>query len=337
MREPDRRDRSAGAGQPAATAVHREAPVRVRVRVPATTANLGPGFDTLGMALALYNYFELETAPQGCHVEAVGTSAERIPVGEDNLVVRAARAVWERAGLPPTGWRVRLEASIPFGSGLGSSASAIVGGAVAANALAGGPLSAAELLLVAAELEGHADNVTPALLGGFTVVAQGCAADRDGHGDIRWVRLPVRGLEAVLAIPAIQLPTHQSRRLLPQQVSMQDAVFNVSRACLLVGALTTGDLHALAGALEDRLHQPYRASAVPGFVQVVHAARAAGAVGAVLSGAGPAVLALAPEGGPVAEIGEAMANAFYAAGVKARWLALGFDDTGAAVETPGGA
>src|SRR5690606_27364181 len=95
MREPDRRDRSAGAGQPAATAVHREAPVRVRVRVPATTANLGPGFDTLGMALALYNYFELETAPQGCHVEAVGTSAERIPVGEDNLVVRAARAVWE--------------------------------------------------------------------------------------------------------------------------------------------------------------------------------------------------------------------------------------------------
>ena len=307
---------------------------RVRVRVPATSANLGPGFDTLGMALSLFNYFDVELAPEGCWVEAAGEAAERVPLDADNLVIRAAQAVWERAGMPPTGWRVRVEAEIPFGRGLGSSASAIVGGAVAANVLAGEPLGTGELLRIAAELEGHADNVTPALLGGFTVVALGCPGEQGG--EIRWVRLAARGLVAVVAVPELHLPTQQSRRMLPQQVSLQDAVFNLSRACLLVAALATGDTRALAAAMEDRLHQPYRAALVPGFTQVVQAARDAGAVGAVLSGAGPAVLALAAEGGPVEAIGEAMANAFQAAGVPARWLALDLDDGGAQVETPDG-
>src|SRR5690606_31267987 len=143
-------------------------------------------------------------ASEGCWVEAAGEAAERVPLDADNLVIRAAQAVWERAGMPPTGWRVRVEAEIPFGRGLGSSASAIVGGAVAANVLAGEPLGTGELLRIAAELEGHADNVTPALLGGFTVVAQGCPGAHGG--DIRWVRFTARGLVAVLAVPELHLP-----------------------------------------------------------------------------------------------------------------------------------
>ncbi|OUM98042.1 MAG: homoserine kinase [Firmicutes bacterium ZCTH02-B6] len=309
---------------------------RVRVRVPATSANLGPGFDTLGMALSLFNYFDVELAPEGCWIEAAGEAAERVPLDSDNLVVRAAQAVWEQAGMPPTGWRVRVQAQIPFGRGLGSSASAIVGGAVAANVLAGEPLGVADLLRVAADLEGHADNVTPALVGGFTVVVQGDASGSGGRRDIRWVRLPAKGVIAVVAVPELQLPTHVSRRMLPQQVSLQDAVFNMSRACLLVAGLATGDTQVVAAAMDDRLHQPYRAAVVPGFTQVVDAARGAGALGAVLSGAGPAVLALAAEGAPVERIGEAMAGAFTAAGVRARWLALSLDDVGAQVETPDG-
>ncbi|HLT59406.1 MAG TPA: homoserine kinase [Limnochordales bacterium] len=334
---------AAGAASCRRERARRVPPGRVRVRVPATTANLGPGFDALGMALSLFNYFDVELGPDGCQVDAEGEAAGQVPRGEDNLVIQAAQAVWARTGRPPTGWRVRVRAEIPFGCGLGSSASAIVGGAVAANVLAGEPLSTGELLAIAAGLEGHADNVTPALVGGFTVVAAGgprAAGEEDGgpadSSRVAWVRLPARGLQAVVAIPAVQLPTRESRRRLPEQVRFQDAAFNVGRASLLVAAVATGDTDALAAALEDRLHQPYRAALVPGFHQVVQAAKAAGALGAVLSGAGPAVLALVPREEPAPAIGEAMAQAFRAAGVEARWMALAPDDTGARVEVPAG-
>ncbi|MBO8142412.1 MAG: homoserine kinase [Firmicutes bacterium] len=299
---------------------------RVRVRVPATTANLGPGFDALGMALALFNRFEVERLPEGCYVEAHGQSADLIPQGEDNLVVRAARAVWERAGLEPAGWRVRLWTEIPLGCGLGSSASAIVGGVVAANVLAGEPLGTDELLAIAAGLEGHADNVTAAMLGGFTV-----ATHRPGEA-VRWERVEVRGVRAVVAVPDVVLPTERSRRVLPKAVSLADAVFNVGRASLLVAAMAVGDRAGIAAGLDDRLHQPYRASLVPGFGSVVAAAKGAGALGAVLSGAGPSVLALIPEPMNAEPVGEAMVGAFRDAGVTARWLALSPDHGGVAVE-----
>ena len=327
MREADQAAAAVGMGQPG------RGRTRVRVRVPATTANLGPGFDTLGMALSLYNYFEVEPCASGCHVEADGEAMARVPQGADNLVIRAAQAVWERTGLPPTGWRVRLRAEIPLGCGLGSSASAIVGGVVAANALAGEPLSTGELLAIAAELEGHADNVTPAMVGGFTVAAVS-AHGAQARPRVHWVRFPAEGLRAVVAIPNVELPTQHSRRILPRQVGFEDAVFNVSRACLLVAGLTAGDACALAAAMDDRLHQPYRAALVPGFHAVVQAAREAGALGAVLSGAGPAVLALVAADQPVGRVGEAMTGAFSAAGVSARWLALTPDQHGAVVEAP---
>lgn len=301
---------------------------RVRVRVPATTANLGPGFDALGMALTLYNSFEVALLPpsEGCVVEATGPEADLVPKGEDNLVVQGAAAAWAAAGMPETGWRVRLETEIPFGGGLGSSASAIVGGVAAANALAGGRLSVGRMLKLATELEGHPDNVAPALLGGVTVVV------RDGAGGVHWERLVVRGLQAVVAVPHRGLSTGRSRQALPETVPYADAVFNVGRTGLLVAALANGNWDGLAAALEDRLHQPYRSRLVPGFADVVAAAVREGALGAALSGAGPSVVAFLPEEGDAAAVGVAMAAAFLDSGVGADWLVLQPDEEGAVVE-----
>lgn len=303
----------------------------VRVRVPATSANLGPGFDTLGLALTLYNRFQLERLEEGGRVliEATGPEADRVPTGRDNLFVQAAEATRIAAGLPPVGWRVRLETEIPLGGGLGSSASAIVGGIVAANALADNPLDEADMLQLATELEGHPDNVAPALLGGVTVVVG------TDDGDMHWERLPADGLHVVVAVPDEPLSTGRSRQALPETVSHGDAVFNVGRASLLVAALANGNSASLAAALDDRLHQPYRAPLVPGFIDVVQAALREGALGAVLSGAGPSVVAFVTENTDAEPIGLAMTAAFLDTGIGAHWLALRPDEQGAVVESAG--
>jgi len=297
----------------------------IRVRVPATSANLGPGFDALGLALRLYNTLELWDADAPV-IEVEGEGAAALPRDPSHLAYRAARAVVERAGRAarrpaPQAFGLRQRNHIPLTRGLGSSAAAIVGGAVAANARLGGPLDAQALLDLAAELEGHPDNVAPALLGGFVV----CATTPSG---VRWLRLASPSLAAVLAVPDCAVSTVEARRLLPAEVPFADAVFNVSRTALLVGALGAGRTDLLAEATEDRLHQPYRAALVPGLAQVLAAARRAGAWGAVLSGSGPAVLAF----GDAAGIGAAMAEAFRAAGVGCRTLDVQIDTEGAVVE-----
>lgn len=304
-------------------------PSEVRVRVPATTANLGPGFDTLGMALTLYNDFEVQLLDpeQGIVVEATGPEADMVPTGPDNLVVQGLRAVWQAAGMPDAGWRVRVDTEIPFGGGLGSSATAIVGGVVAANALAGEPLSHRTLVELATKVEGHPDNVAPALLGGVTVVVQ------EEDGDVHWQRLPVQGLQVIVALPDQPLSTGRSRKALPDTVPYKDAVFNVGRVGFLVAALATGATEQLAVALDDRLHQPYRARLVPGFEDVVAAAVREGALGAVLSGAGPSVVAFATEHTDGASIGIAMASAFLDSGIGAHWLLLSPDETGTVVRS----
>lgn len=317
-------------------------PQKVTVRVPATTANLGPGFDALGLALALYNRFEVEPLPEGYVVEMVpGTGGaqrelRQLPRGADNLVVQAVRETWKTIGLPPGGWRVRIAADIPLAAGLGSSATAIVGGVVAANALAGDPLSQEELLQIAIRLEGHADNVAPALLGGFTVVVADDVSEQpaaDGiSGTPVWLRFVVEHIEAIVAVPDQPLATGRSRGALPDTVSHRDAAFNVGRASLLTAAMASGDLSAVAAALTDRLHQPYREQLVPGFSDVVQAARREGALGAVLSGAGPSVVALVPAGTRPEPIGIAMVAAFREAGIGAHWLALKADRHGAVIE-----
>lgn len=299
---------------------------RVQVRVPATTANLGPGFDALGLALSLYNRFEVQLLDSGYEVEATGVEAEFMPTGADNLVVQAAEAAWAAAGLPATGWRVRLQPEIPLGGGLGSSATAIVAGIVAANELAGGVLSLQEMLQLATKLEGHPDNVAPALLGGLTIVVS------TGAGEVCWERIDVHGIDVVVAVPDQPLSTGRSRKALPETVSHTDAVFNVGRASLLTAAFANRNLDAVAVALDDRLHQPYRAGLVPGFADVVTAAIREGALGAVLSGAGPSVAAFVPEGMDGEPVGIAMTAAFREASIGAHWLVLHPDEEGAVVE-----
>ncbi|HHW44215.1 MAG TPA: homoserine kinase, partial [Desulfotomaculum sp.] len=241
----------------------------VRVQVPATTANMGPGFDCLGMALKLYNTVEMVRTGAGLSIEVHGEGAFDIARDESNVVYRAALRLFKQVNCDPGGLRIRLINNIPVARGLGSSASAIVGGLIAANILAGSRLSHRELLSLAAAVEGHPDNVAPAMLGGIIISTL-------VEGEVRYLKIdPPPGLKVAVAIPDFPLSTRSAREVLPQQVSMADAVFNLGRVALLVAAMQQGRLEFLSTAMEDRLHQPYRSTLVPGMKKVLAAARLA--------------------------------------------------------------
>lgn len=279
---------------------------RVRVRVPATSANLGPGFDALGVALALHDDVEVRAlgSPEVV-VDVVGEGAGQVPTGEDHLVVRALRHALDHAGAPQTGLHLTCRNRVPHGRGLGSSAAAVVAGILAARALVAEPESLDDdvALALATELEGHPDNAAPALLGGATVAWSEPA--RDGApGPVRATGLAVHpSVAPVAVVPPGHLSTARARGVLPAQVPHADAAFQAGRAALLVEALgRRPDL--LLAATEDRLHQGYRRPVMPESLALVDALRARG-VPAVVSGAGPTVLALArsaataPDGVPV--------------------------------------
>jgi homoserine kinase len=263
-------------------------PPVVTVTVPATSANLGPGFDSLGLALGLYDRVRVETAADGLTVDVTGEGAGSLPRDESHLVVRAARAAFDALGLTPPPMTVRCENRIPQGRGLGSSAAAAVAGVLAARALAGAPDDRAEALVVATGLEGHPDNAAACLLGGLTL------AWTDGSGRPRAVRTqPGADLRLALLVPDTGLATTAARALLPDQVPHVDAAHTAGRAALLVEALTRrADL--LLPATEDRLHQVYRGPAMPGTAALVADLRRQG-LAAVVSGAGPSVLVLAAD------------------------------------------
>jgi homoserine kinase len=292
----------------------------VAVSVPATSANLGPGFDAVGLALELRDRVELVPGPEPPRV----WSSRPLPGGDGNLALRAARRVCAELGVR-AGFLLRLHLQIPVGRGLGSSAAAIVGGLLAANAWLGSPLDHDRLLDLATEIEGHPDNVAPALCGGLCVA---CRGER-GTAVVRLALPP--GLQAAVAIPERSLPTAQARRVLPARVPFADAVFNVQRVALLVAGLAAGRCDVLAEATRDRLHQPHRLPLVPGLGAAIEAALAAGAAGAFLSGAGPSVLALCP---PAAAPGvaRAMAAALERAGQRAEARVLDLAAQGARVE-----
>ena len=258
----------------------------VSVRVPATTANLGPGFDCLGMALDWWNDVCMSVSPSpAVHIE--GEGAGSLSAAEDNLVYRAARAAFNAAGEEPPALSIQCRNRIPLARGLGSSAAAIVGGLVAANALCRRPLAQDCLLNLAVEMEGHGDNVSPALLGGCQVVA------RD-EGRIVTDSAPLPpDLMAVVLVPDAPMATREARAVLPEMVSREEAVYNLGRVALLVNGLSTGRLDKLKVATQDRLHQPARQAIFPAMKYVLRAALDAGAVGAFLSGGGSSVLALA--------------------------------------------
>lgn len=253
--------------------------------MPATSANLGPGFDCLGMALDLWNTVRLERGAGG--ITITGYGADHLRRNESNLVYRAVARLFRHLeqGVPPL--TLSCHNAIPLTRGLGSSAAAVVGGLVAANVLCGSPLRQDELLKLAVEMEGHPDNVTPALLGGCQIAVVG----EDGAVVTSRVALPDE-LKAVLFVPAFQMPTAKARAVLGQTVPRQDAVFNIGRAALLVNALASNRVELLDIATRDRLHQPQRESIFPQMRLLFRAARQAGALGVFLSGAGSSVLAL---------------------------------------------
>jgi len=297
----------------------------VRVRIPATTANCGPGFDSLGIACTLYNDVELElTGPDDMvQITVTGDGADSLPLNDRNLVLRSVRTVLDQAGAGHVGIRLALHNNIPLSRGLGSSSAAIVGGLTAANAVVGKRFSQDELLDMATKLEGHPDNVAPALLGGFTVcVMQG---ER-----VTCLRLPVpKELKLVVCIPDFRLSTNKARQAIPASVPHPDAVYNVSRTALLVGALASGQLKYLADALDDKLHQPYRAALIPGMADVFAAGKKAGALGVAMSGAGPSLMAYTVENADT--VGEAMVQAFSTQEIKSRYLCLDVDYDGARI------
>ena len=259
----------------------------LRVRVPATSANLGPGFDVFGVALPLLAEFDVRPA-RAWAVTVEGNGASDVPLDEDNLFVVAARAAAKTLGNNLSPQHVTQRSAIPGGRGLGASAAAIVGGVVAANALAGEPLGRRAMLRIASDVEGHADNVAAALYGGFTIAlpsADGPIATRFAFPSA-W--------RVCLFVPTATLLTERSRAVLPNEVSRSDAVFNLAHASALLAAILKSDGALLSLAMHDRLHESARMQLVPALEEIVSAARGAGAFGAALSGAGPSVIAFAP-------------------------------------------
>ncbi len=297
--------------------------MKIKVSVPATTANLGPGFDCLGLALDLHNTVAVESTDSGLHITVDGEGARRIPINTSNLVYRSIASLFEHVGEPLPGLSIHLSNAIPLMSGLGSSSAAIVGGLVAANALLGKPLTVDELLALAIEIEGHPDNVAPALLGGLIIVV-------NSGGRPIYRRIEPPALDVVVVVPEFRLATVEARAVLPDRVPLADAVFNLGRAALVVWGLSDADYELLASVMEDRLHQPYRTPLVPGLEDVFQAARRAGAAGVALSGAGPSVVAFAPDGHTA--IAEAMRRVFAAYNLSARTLLLKTTTQGAQIE-----
>ena len=294
------------------------------VSVPATTANLGPGFDCLGLALDLWNRVTVSPSAE-LRVTVRGEGAGRLPEAARNLVHRsAARAARELgAGLPPV--RLEAENGVPPTRGLGSSAAATVAGILIADRLAGGVLNRERQLALAAEIEGHADNAAPAIWGGACLAIAGPG----GENVVRALAFP-QELTCVLLIPDMAMSTGKARSALPRRVPRADAVFNVGRTALLVNALNTGAWADLRLATEDRLHQPPRAELMPATTPLIRAALDAGAYGAFLSGAGPTVLALAPPA-RAGEVGGAMEREAREREVPARRLDVAPSPDGASV------
>ncbi len=301
----------------------------IQVSVPATTANLGPGFDCLGAAWTLHNDFRFTRLADGetLQIEAKGEGADKLTTDETNFVYQSFSKLFAHLKQPVPPVRIEIDAAIPLSRGLGSSATAIVGGLVGANAFVGEPLSREAIAALATEIEGHPDNVVPALMGGCRLAASGIDQDWEicelpWHEDI----IPI------LAIPDFTLSTEKARQVLPESYSRADAIFSASHLGLLVRALDTGRVDWLRAALQDRIHEPYRTQLISGRDVVQRAAIAAGAHGVVISGAGPTLLALGTENKARA-IADVMAHAWKSCGTAAQAHVLAINNAGTVSQT----
>ena len=294
------------------------------LRVPATTANIGPGFDCLGAALTLYNQFRFTLSDTETTINVTGKEADKVSTDQTNLLYQSFLRLYQHLDKIPPHVAIEIDLGVPLARGLGSSATAIVGGLVGANELAGKPLTSEQLRDLAIAIEGHPDNVVPAL-GGNCVLSVGT--------ENSWQIIPINWnsqITPVVAIPDFELSTEAARAVLPSQVSYGDAVFNISHLGLLIRGLETGNPNWLKSALEDKLHQPYRKSLIRGYESVRQEAMAAGAYGMVISGAGPTLLALV--GSSQAEaVSQAMEQAWENQGVKVEVRSLFLDTQGTVV------
>ncbi|MDM8086367.1 homoserine kinase [Cellulomonas cellasea] len=300
---------------------------RARARVPATSANLGPGFDSLGLALALHDDLEVRVQPAGVRVQVTGEGAGEVPDGESHLVLRALRLALDHVGAEQPGLALTCVNRIPHGRGLGSSAAAAVGGLLLARALLADPAALDDdtVLALATRLEGHPDNAAPALLGDATIAwIEGADGARQAHA----APFPVHpDIVPVVLVPDARLSTQHARSVLPAAVPHRDAAFQAGRAALLVEALSRRpDL--LLPATEDRLHQEHRREVMPESLALVDELRSSG-VAAVVSGAGPTVLALTRRSGEGTDADEALAGAISTRAGAWRMLRPGVDSDGA--------
>ena len=308
--------------------------MKFSIKVPATSANLGPGFDALGLALDLWNEIVINTdvgtddeadkRTKRTSVVIEGEGTGMLPSSEKNMLVRTAQKLADWVGMPLPLFQAECQNSIPLSSGMGSSAATIVAGLLAGNTLLGDPLSQEQILNRASTMEGHPDNVAPALLGGLVVSTV-------NNGKVIARKIPLAtNVHITIALPDFYLPTKQSRAALPKKISMKNAVHNISRAVLVTEAFRTGDLSLLGETMTDKLHQPYRLRLIKGGESVMEAARKAGAAAVALSGAGPSVIAFSSKA--ETGIGESMKRAFEEAGVEARIFNLCVSSQGAEIK-----
>jgi homoserine kinase len=294
----------------------------LHLKIPATAANLGPGYDTFGMALAYYNYMKV-IPDNKFSLKIIGEGAQHLTGNKENLIALSAKAVYKMTGGGEMNFRIEAKNNIPISRGLGSSAAAITGGIMAANYTLGNPLSQKQMLDLAIKIEGHPDNAAPAILGGFVISCQ-------NNPDARFIKINVTpALKAVVIIPSFRLSTGKSRKAVPEQIPLKDAVFNLRHGVMMALSLQNADLSAFADALKDKLHQPYRFPLIRGAEYAIKKGLEAGALGCVLSGSGSSLIAFtAAEKRNEHIIGKAMVNAFRKNRVGAIYLGLNADNHG---------
>lgn len=272
--------------------------MKISVKVPASTSNLGPGFDCIGMALPIYNTITIEeTVLPGTGIEinvlndsetADDLIMDHMPMDENSIIYKAVELLYNSIGQTPSELKITVQSQIPIARGLGSSASVIVGGLLAANELLGRPADEVALLSIATEVEGHPDNVTPSIVGGLVLTS----LEDDGSVVYRKLNWPEEW-QITVCIPDYELSTEISRSVLPKEVPMQDAIFNAKRLGMLIQAINTKDAELMKMALQDKLHQPYRMKLVPGLDKIMdNLKHEENVLGCVLSGAGPAIVVI---------------------------------------------
>lgn len=307
--------------------------MKVSVKVPATTANLGPGFDSFGLALPIFNTITVEETIMpgtGIEINIIDETKEQdlisVPTDENNIVYKAIELLYNSIGQSPSELKITIKTQIPIARGLGSSASIIVGGLMAANELLGRPADEAALLSIATEIEDHPDNITPALVGGLVV----SSLEEDGsvvYSKMNWPK----DWNITVCIPDYELSTSIARSVLPAEVPMKDAIFNLKHAAMLVQAVNTHDEKLMKIALNDRLHQQYREKLIPGLKEIKEALKhEENVMGVVISGAGPAILVIS-YGNNLDKIRETVSNVWLDMNVKSKILTLQVEEKGATV------